>query len=131
MYKIILFTALSATLFLFSCSNPKENSHENTKIDIENSNKENPYENAKIDIEVFNNDTVNHDPKYTGYGYNILIHGAVQIHQPHKPGVPGLKGFTSADDAKKAGGLIVQKIQKNIMPPTVTPEELDSLGILK
>ena len=29
-----------------------------------------------------------------------------------------------------AGEFVIQKIKNNILPPSVTPEELDSLGVL-
>ena len=64
------------------------------------------------------------------FGYNILQDGKVFIHQPHLPGLPGLRGFDTETDARKAAELMVHKIRRNIMPPTVSPEELDSLGVL-
>lgn len=69
--------------------------------------------------------------KSGGYGYNILINEALTVHQPHKPGVPGIMGFKSVEDAKKAGDFIAYKIRNNSMPPTVSTQELDSLGVLK
>ena len=92
---------------------------------------ENPYKDAKIDVVVYNNDTVKQDAKYTGYGYKILIFGAPQVNQPHRPGMPGLAGFSTAADAKKAGEFVAYKIRNNLMPPSVTMHEMDSLGVLK
>ena len=89
---------------------------------------ENPYKNAKIDVRVFKNDTVKPETKYTGYGYDISINGENYNHQPHKPGIPGISGFKSVDDAKKTGEFVAYKIRNNIMPPSITFEELDSLG---
>ena len=42
----------------------------------------------------------------------------------------GNAGFSSEEKAAKAGSFIVYKIRNNILPPSVTPEELDSLGVL-
>ena len=93
--------------------------------------KENPYEKAKIDIRVFNNDTIKQEPKLTGYGYDILIYDAVYNHQPHIPAINGMRGFHTKEQAQKAAELVVYKIRNNIMPPSVSPQELDSIGVLK
>ena len=55
--------------------------------------------------------------------------GNKYIHQEIIPAVPGNKGFESEEDARKAAGLVAHKILNNIMPPSVTPQELDSLGV--
>lgn len=91
----------------------------------------NPYKDAKIDVLVYNNDTVKQDAKYTGYGYAILVFGSKQVNQPHKPGMPGLEGFKTAAAAKKVGDFVAYKIRNNLMPPSVTMQEMDSLGVLK
>jgi hypothetical protein len=92
---------------------------------------ENPYKDAKIDIQVFNNDTVKQEPKLSGFGYNILIYDAVYNHQPHIPAINGMRGFHTKDQARKAAELVVYKIKNNVMPPSVSPQELDSIGALK
>lgn len=90
-----------------------------------------PYKDAKIDIQVFNNDTVKQDPKLTGFGYNILIYDAIYNHQPHIPAINGMRGFHTKEQARTAAELVVYKIRNNIMPPSLSPQELDSLGTLK
>ncbi len=82
----------------------------------------------KVSVEIFSNDTTA-DAALKGYGYNILMDGNMYVHQPHIPAVPGNKGFSTVADAKKAGTLIKYKVEHHIMPPSVTLEELDSLGI--
>lgn len=141
--KYLIFFPASAVLF--SCSNAK-NEAENEKSETPMSYEEremkemsekakqpqaNPYKDAKIEVIVYNNDTVKQDAKYTGYGYAISVFGAKQVNQPHKPGMPGLSGFKTAADAKKTGDFVAYKIRNNIMPPTVSMQELDSLGVLK
>jgi len=64
-----------------------------------------------------------------GFGYDLLNGGKVTIHQPHIPAVSGTSGFATKADAEKVGSLMLLKIQKGIMPPTISIEELDSLGI--
>lgn len=64
-----------------------------------------------------------------GFGYDLMSDGKSMIHQPHIPAISGLKGFASKEDAEKAGNLMKMKIEKGIMPPTVSVEELDSMKI--
>lgn len=65
-----------------------------------------------------------------GFGYDIIANGKPYIHQPHIPAIAGNRGFATEAAAKKAGEFILTKIRKNIMPPSVSKEELDSLGVL-
>jgi hypothetical protein len=64
-----------------------------------------------------------------GWGYDIYMNNKRYIHQPNIPGVPGLKVFLTKEEAQKTANLAIQKIEMGIMPPSVTPAELDSLGI--
>ena len=64
------------------------------------------------------------------FGYNILMNGQPYIHQPHMPAVGGNDGFSSKEKAEIAGNYIIHKLENNIMPPTVSVNELDSLGVL-
>lgn len=115
-------------IFTLSCrdENPKKEQQENTKAAAENI-----YKNAKIDIVIFNNDTIQQDIKYKGYGYAIYVYGSKLIYQPHKPGLPGDQGFKTREDAMRVAELVVHKMRNNIIPPTITLKELDSLGVLK
>jgi len=63
------------------------------------------------------------------YGYEILVKNKLLIHQPNIPGMPGKKGFQRKADAEKVAKLVIKKIQKGMMPPTVEKKELDSLSI--
>ncbi|HMJ46009.1 MAG TPA: DUF4907 domain-containing protein [Ferruginibacter sp.] len=64
-----------------------------------------------------------------GWGYDIYNEGRLYIHQPHIPAVPGNNGFRSQQNAEKAGNFAVYKIRHNIMPPTISVHELDSLKV--
>ncbi|MEO6253745.1 MAG: DUF4907 domain-containing protein [Ferruginibacter sp.] len=86
---------------------------------------------ASLRIKVFNNDTMKSDKPIKGFGYDIYKDDAVYIHQPHIPAVGGNNGFSTEVNAKKAAGFVVYKIEHNIMPPSVTAAELDSLGVLE
>lgn len=64
------------------------------------------------------------------FGYNILKNGKIYIHQPHIPAISGNKAFNTEAQAQKAAEFVILKINRNIIPPTVTAVELDSLGVL-
>ena len=85
----------------------------------------NPYEGSVIEVRTFKNDAV-----LKGFGYDIYVDNALKVHQPHIPAVSGSKGFSSEEKAKRAGEFVGNKFRNNIMPPSVSPRELDSLGVL-
>ena len=65
------------------------------------------------------------------FGYEIWIDGQKTVVQSTIPSVPGNKGFATEEKARKVADLVVSKIKNNQMPPSITPKELDSLGVLK
>lgn len=77
---------------------------------------------------IFRTDTVS-GLEIPGWGYDIYVNGKKMIHQPHIPAVPGRQVFTSEEEAGKVASLVSFKILNNIMPPSVTTSELDSLSI--
>lgn len=149
MKKII--SVLPGVLFLFSCAGNKQDenlsewkdsarieaahprSHEEMEMkEMAERQKnatpaESPYKDAKIDIKVFENKEAN----LTGFGYDILIFDALYVHQPHIPAINGNRGFKTKEQATKAAEFVIYKIRNNIMPPSLSVEELDSLGTLK
>jgi hypothetical protein len=52
------------------------------------------------------------------------------IHQPSAPGLPGNEGFKTKADAEKVAKLVIDKIKKGEMPPSVTKEEMEKLKVL-
>jgi len=66
-----------------------------------------------------------------GWGYDVYVDGKRFIHQPYIPVIQGNKPFDNEIDAKKVAELVAGKIQMNSIPPTVSYQELDSLGIIK
>jgi len=82
--------------------------------------------NGDYEIKVFKNES-----PLTGFGYDILNHGKVYIHQPNIPAVQGNQGFASEDDATKTARLVLHKIKNNIMPPGIDEHELDSIGVIR
>ena len=118
-------------VFFVSCNNGEgkagnsqaSNSGDTSKVIAQNV--------APLRIALFNNDTMKSDNQIKGFGYNIYKDDALYIHQPSIPAVPGNEGFSTEAKAKKAAEFVAYKIGHNIMPPSVTPKELDSLGVLK
>jgi hypothetical protein len=64
------------------------------------------------------------------WGYDILQNGKIYIHQPHIPGIAGNLGFESEADAQKVAQLVILKIVQQQTPPSISQQELDSLGVL-
>ena len=85
----------------------------------------NPYVDAAIAVKTFANDSA---PK--GFGYDVYIDSALYVHQPHIPAVPGNRGFSSEQFARKTGEFVAWKIRNNILPPSLSEKELDSLKVL-
>jgi len=75
-----------------------------------------------VDIKTFQQDD--------GWGYDIYVDGVQYIHQPNIPAVNGLHTFKTEHDAQLVATAVAQKIQNNIMPPTITIEEMKSMGIV-
>jgi hypothetical protein len=65
-----------------------------------------------------------------GWGYNIMAGEKIFIKQEFMPAIPGKQGFKSADDAQLVGNLVVKRISSNQVF-TITPRDLDSLGVIK
>jgi len=89
----------------------------------------NQYKDANLEVEVFKVDSIENNGS-RGWGYDIIMNGEIHIHQPHIPAVMGNNGFSSEEKALKTGEFVIEKIKNNILPPRVTSEELDSLGVL-
>ncbi len=86
--------------------------------------KENPYEKAEITTKII--PSVNNT-----FGYDVLVYGKPLIHQPNIPGLPGNEGFTTEEKAQTVADFVAAKIRNNEMPPTVTIENLNTMGVLR
>jgi hypothetical protein len=64
-----------------------------------------------------------------GYGFDIYQEGKMMIHQNSIPAIQGNKAFTSEEEAKAVGALMLYRISNGIMPPSISIEDLDSLGV--
>jgi hypothetical protein len=69
--------------------------------------------------------------KSLGWGYDIYIADHRTIHQPIIPGIPGNNYFKTEELAKKTGSFVLDKMKKAGTLVSVTPEDLDKLGITK
>ena len=88
---------------------------------------DNPYKDASFETKII-------DGKEGTFGYEIAItlNGKTQrIRQEHRPSVPGIRGFDTKEDAQKVVDFVVNRIKTKGFPPTVTPDELKKLGVLK
>lgn len=63
------------------------------------------------------------------FGYQILENGKLVIDQQNIPAVQGLKKFKTREEAQRLGNHVKSLIERGIMPPTVTLNDLDSLYI--
>ena len=82
-----------------------------------------PLQEAEIAVETFQTEN-------KGWGYHISINGTKYISQTRKPAVGGDEGFSTQEDAQKVGSLAADKIRQGLLPPSISVEELDSLGVL-
>ena len=69
-------------------------------------------------------------PKHT-YGYDVLADGRLMIHQTSAPALPDNEGFKTKDDAIKVALLVIEKIKKGEMPPTISIDEMKQLSVIK
>lgn len=117
-------TIITIVAILSSCQQgARENQETDSKPDI--SVKEMPSPKS-VTIKTFANDSL-----LSGFGYDIYMDSATKptVHQPNIPAVAGNRGFATEEEARKIGEYVGNKIKNNIMPPSVTTQELDSLGV--
>ena len=123
--KHIPLTTLTFLIFLcilfYSC---KPNSKQTPETAIIPEINENPYQDAEMKAVIIPSE------KNT-FGYDIYVYDAILIHQPSRPGVSGNLGFATEEDALKVAELVIIKMRNNEMPPTITMQELQELGVLK
>jgi hypothetical protein len=82
------------------------------------------YANAKLTYKII--DAPNHT-----FCYDVYADSRLLIHQTSIPAMPGNEGFKTKGDAEKVAELVIDKIKKGEMPPTVSIEELKKLKVIK
>ena len=65
------------------------------------------------------------------FGYDIYADDKLMIHQKSIPAMPGNDGFKTKTDAAKVAQLVIEKIKKGEMPPTVSVEEMKKLKVIQ
>lgn len=115
--KLFLFLTLNITLI--TCTQPAQN-----KLVEGEKNKANT---ARVSEKYEVLTTINEDQ---GFGYQILKDGKLMIDQKNIPAIQGTRGFSSKVDAEKTANFVLAKIKKGAFPPTISFEELDSLGVI-
>jgi len=120
-------------IFFSACSNPKSEKGNGTSVETKED-----AELASIQAEAVTDSIPNNISAKTykntgpegGFGFDIFKDNQLMIHQPTIPAIQGSKGFQSEEQAQKTADLMLSKLQKGIMPPAISMEDLDSLGIL-
>jgi hypothetical protein len=64
-----------------------------------------------------------------GMGYDIYDGQKKVIHQITIPGEQGVNGFVNEDEAERVAAMVVEKLNAGGGLPTISHEELVSLGI--
>ena len=65
------------------------------------------------------------------WGYDVFADGRLMIHQASVPALPGNEGFRTKEDATKVALLVIEKIRKGEMPPTISIDEMKTLSVIK
>jgi hypothetical protein len=64
------------------------------------------------------------------WGYDILVNNKLTIHQPSIPSLPGNEGFKTKESAEKVAKLVIKKMKKGEMPPSIDAQEMKKLKVL-
>jgi hypothetical protein len=117
---LILFCCMSMTMLLAQAhSAPAQSDGSAAKVPEART-----YANSKLTYKII--DT----PKHT-FCYDVFADDRLMIHQTSAPALPGNEGFKTREDATKVALLVIEKIKKGEMPPTVSIDELKSLNVIK
>lgn len=125
--KNLLYFFIYIITFVSCNEQPKKLENKNAEPAII-SNVEPEQKSTNYSTQLFLVDSIN--PK-AGFGYNVLVNGKIFVHQPSIPSIPGNQTFASKEKAQLVANLVMLKLQNNIMPPSVSKNELDSLQIFK
>lgn len=61
------------------------------------------------------------------FGYEVLKSGDLVVSQPNIPGEGSTTGFKSKTQASAAAELVISKLEKDILPPTISEKELKKI----
>lgn len=108
LFRKIFFYTLFFSIMVACQSEPKNESPDDDMLTVE--------------VQIF------HYPQ--GYGYDVIVGGDIYIHQEFIPCIPGKHAFKTWKDAHITASLVAEKISREIIPPSLTIEELDSIGVI-
>jgi hypothetical protein len=63
------------------------------------------------------------------FGYEILADGKLYVRQTNVPGRAGQNGCATEKQASDLAMLVIGKVRSGIVPPTVSADDLRSLGL--
>ncbi len=141
-FSIAVFSLLSFILLQSSCLSPDDpSSYADEESLIHDSSKIHQFVKKELPAEELPSKEENAHPEFEahvfavegaqgGFGYNIIRAGKLYIHQSTIPAIPGTKSFSSQMKAMHTAEFVIHKLESGIEPPSVTKEELDSLGVL-
>jgi hypothetical protein len=123
MKQIILFTVL----FIIGCSGDKQL---NTDDNNENVNAVSRTDTSKYTVTIFTVEPT--EISSEGFGFEITGRDGqgLKIRQPNIPAIQGNQPFISEENARATAELMIDKLEKGIMPPAISVEELDSIGVV-
>lgn len=93
----------------------------------------------EIEVKPKGNMDQSETPKYSskvyhlqdvGWCYQVFRGTKMILNQKHIPAVQGVKGFETKEKAKIAVNFIMERVISGNERPSVTPEELDSIGAI-
>ena len=117
---LILFCCVSITmLFAQAPSAPAQSVSSAAKFPAASA-----YANTKLTYKII-------DASKHTYGYDVLADGQLAIHQTSVPALPGNEGFKTKEDATKVALLVIEKIKKGEMPPTISTAEMKKLNVIQ
>ncbi len=117
---LILFCCMSITmLFAQAPSAPAQPDSSAAKFPAASA-----YANTKLTYKIID------APKHT-YCYDVFADGRLMIHQTSAPALPSNEGFKTKEDATKVALLVIDKIKKGEMPPTISIDEMKKLKVIK
>ena len=92
-----------------------------------------------LDVKLEKNSEHPSIPKYSskvyylqnvGWCYQVFRGTKMILNQKHIPAVQGIKGFETKEKAEIAVNFIMERVIAGNERPSVTPEELDSIGAI-
>ena len=123
----LLFSFFLVLIVGVSCKNHTEETETINSVSVNPNTLESVPNVTNYSTQVFLVDSLN--PK-SGFGYNVLVDNKIFVHQPSIPSITGNKTFDTKEKAELVANLVAMKLKNNIMPPSISKTELDSLGIL-